>query len=162
VPTYHHHFSTDTPIDIAFDYLSRFSTTAEWDPGVVRSRDLTPGPVGLGSAFAVTASFLGREVPLRYEIVAFDPPGLVAVRAENGTVRSSDTMTFFADGDRTLVVYDAELDLRGAARVFTPLIAVAFRRIGDRAAAGLEAAVAGLPARASTEPGDHPAPGSRP
>ena len=162
MPTYHHHFSTDTPIDVAFDYLSRFSTTAEWDPGVVRSRDLTPGPVGLGSAFEVTASFLGREVPLRYEVVAFDPPGLVTVRAENGTARSIDTMTFAAGGEGTTVVYDAELYLRGAARVFTPLFAVAFRRIGDRAAAGLEAAVAGLGARAATDRGDRPAPGPRP
>ncbi|HVN52622.1 MAG TPA: SRPBCC family protein [Acidimicrobiales bacterium] len=131
-------FTSPTSPEVAFDYLSRFSTTAEWDPGVVEARDLTPDPVGVGSAFEVVSSFLGRRVPLRYEVVEYDAPRRVVLRAENSSVRSTDTITFEAGADgATVVSYDAVLEPRGPARVMAPLFTLLFRRIGDRAARGL-------------------------
>ena len=135
-------FSSPTSTEAAFSYLSRFSSTAEWDPGVVEACDLTPDPVGVGSAFEVVSSFLGRPVPLRYEIIEFDAPRRVVLRAENLAVRSIDTVTCEprADGS-TVVSYDAVLEPRGAVRLMSPLLALLFRRIGDRAADGLRANV---------------------
>jgi hypothetical protein len=135
-------FASPTSTEAAFDYLSRFSTTAEWDPGVVEARDLTPDPVGVGSAFEVVSSVLGRRVPLRYEITEFDAPRRVVLRAESSSVRSIDTISCEpgADGS-TVVTYDSVLEPRGAARLIAPFVAVLFRRIGDRAAGGLRASV---------------------
>lgn len=135
---YQTNFATPTSAEAAFDYLSRFSSTAEWDPGVVEARDLTPDPVGVGSAFEVVSTFLGRRVPLRYEIIEYDAPNHVVLQAENGSVCSTDTISCQpgADGS-TVVAYDAVLEPRGVARVLAPLFAVVFRRIGDRAALGL-------------------------
>src|SRR5947208_627560 len=120
-------FASPTSTEAAFDYLSRFSTTAAWDPGVVEARDLTPDP-----------AVLGRRVPLRYEITEFDAPRRVVLRAESSSVRSIDTISCEpgADGS-TVVTYDSVLEPRGAARLIAPFVAVLFRRIGDRAAGGL-------------------------
>jgi dehydrogenase/reductase SDR family protein 12 len=138
-------FVSQTPVEQAFEYLSRFSTAVEWDPGVVASSDLTPDPVGVGSAFEIVSSILGRRVPLRYEIIEFDAPRLVCLRAQNSTVRSVDTITFVASPQgATTVTYDAQLTPVGLARVLTPLFGFALRRIGDRAAEGLRAAVDNL------------------
>jgi hypothetical protein len=138
-------FVSRTAVEPAFEYLSRFSTAVEWDPGVVASRDLTPGPVGVGSAFEIVSSFLGRRVPLRYEIIDFDAPRLVRLRAQNSSVRSVDTITFVANPDgTTTITYDAQLTPVGLARVAAPLFGVMLSRIGDRAAEGLRAAVDGL------------------
>lgn len=135
-------FATPTSAETAFDYLSRFSTTAEWDPGVVEARDLTPGPVGVGSAFEVVSTFLGRRVLLRYEIIEFDAPNRVVLQAENASVRSTDTISCQPGADGSTVVgYDAVLEPRGAGRLLSPLFAVAFQRIGDRAARSLRASV---------------------
>lgn len=146
-------FATPTPAETAFAYLSRFSTTAEWDPGVVEARDLTPGPVGVGSAFEVVSTFLGRRVPLHYEIVEFDAPNRVVLRAENASVCSTDTISCQPGPDgSTIVGYDAVLEPRGAARLLSPLFTVVFHRIGDRAAQSLRANVdrlAGADVRAS-------------
>ena len=38
------------PLDETFAYLSRFSSAAEWDPGVTSARMVTPNPVQLGRA----------------------------------------------------------------------------------------------------------------
>ena len=97
-------------------YLSDFSTTQEWDPGVVEAQRLDHGPVGLGSRFRVVARFLGRRAELTYEIVRHDPDELVTLRGENATVVSLDTMRFSDTPEGgTRVSYEADLTLKGPA-----------------------------------------------
>jgi len=143
----------DAPISIteAFDYLARFDSTAEWDPGVSAAEMLTPEPVAIGSAFRVVASFAGRPLPLRYEVTEFERPYRVRVRAENSSTISDDTITFAAGDDpdhpHVSVTYDATLELKGPYRIMGPIMNLSFRRIGDRAAGGLRAALLDLAAR---------------
>ena len=127
--------------DSAFDYLSRFDSVAEWDPGIASAKMLTPEPVGLGSRFELVARFVGRKVPLEYEIVEFEPGRRVVLRAENGSIRSTDTISFHAEGSGTRVVYDALLESKWAGRVVDPVLGLVFGRIADRAATGLRRAL---------------------
>ena len=130
--------SVPTSIEDTFDYLARFDTTAEWDPGVVEASMTTPPPVALGSTFRVVARFLGRQVALDYEVIDIDRPNRVVLQAQNSSVTSLDTITVGAGDDgATSVTYDASLQGRGAARLAEPLLALAFRRIGDAAVEGL-------------------------
>ncbi len=132
-----------TPVATTFAYLSRFSSAEEWDPGVIRAQMITPEPVGLGSRFRLVAAFLRAEVPLEYEIIDYDPPRRVVLTAENRSVRSTDTIAFDATtSGGTVVRYDAVLSPKGAARLADPLFALALRRVGDRAASGLQATLA--------------------
>src|SRR4051812_10367606 len=85
---------TKLPPEPAFEYLSDFSATEEWDPGVVRANRVDEGPVGEGAEFYVVASFLGRESALTYRVVEFAPPTAVTFRGENTTVVSLDRITF--------------------------------------------------------------------
>jgi carbon monoxide dehydrogenase subunit G len=121
----------------AFAYLSDFSTTAEWDPGVAEAERLGGAPVGEGSEFRLVAVFLRRKTPLTYRIVEYDPPNAVTLRGENSTVVSLDRMTFRPSGGGTEITYDADLALKGPMRIADPLLALAFKRVGDRALAGL-------------------------
>ncbi len=121
-----------------FAYLSDFSTTREWDPGVEEAEQLDAGPVRRGSRFRIVARFLGRRAELVYEITEFRYGEVVTLRGENATVVSLDTMTFAETlGGGTRMTYDARLTLKGPLRVLDPLLGVAFRRVGDRAANGL-------------------------
>jgi hypothetical protein len=124
-------------------YLCDFSTTQEWDPGVVEAERLDDGPVGIGSRFRLVARFLGRRAELTYEIVRHEPSELVTIRGENATVVSLDTMRFSdTPAAGTRVEYEAELTLKGPLRALDPLLGLAFDRVGDRAAAGLRAKLA--------------------
>ena len=128
---------TDRPLEEVFDFLADFSTTAEWDPGVVSAVRVGDGDVGLGSRFDLVTQFRGRETQLSYEIVAFDRPHLVTLRGENATVVSLDTITFAAEGDGTRLTYDADLTLKGLLRLGDPLLKLVFGQIGDAAVGGL-------------------------
>lgn len=128
----------------AFDYLSDLAHFAEWDPGVKRAVRVDGEPAVLGTHYDVTVAGPGRDLTLRYEIVALDPPRRVEVRAESPTLVSVDVMSFVDRGAAGCeVTYDAELSLKGALVIAKPLLALAFGRIGDRAAAGLRTALEG-------------------
>jgi hypothetical protein len=121
-------------------YLSDFSTTPEWDPGIVEAQRLDDGPVDVGSRFRLVARFLGRRTELTYAIIRHEPGELVTLRGENSTVVSLDTMRFSDTPDGgTRVAYEADLALKGPLRTLDPLLRLAFNRVGDRAAAGLRA-----------------------
>ena len=129
-------------VDHVFAYLSDFSTTQEWDPGVVEARRLGDGPVGAGSTFVIVARFLGRETTLTYEVVDFIPRVRVTLRGENATVVSLDTITCEPDRDGTRVTYDADLKLKGPLKLADALLGLAFKSVGDRALEGLRAKLA--------------------
>jgi len=139
MPIYRASILTSAAPSAAFAYLSRFDRAAEWDPGVTDGVMLTNEPVGMGSRFRLGARFLGRSLPLEYEIIEFAAPERLVLRAETGAIRSTDTITFTPGGSGTLVHYEAKLEGKGWTRLADPFLAVAFRRIGDRAAAGLRA-----------------------
>ena len=59
------------------------------------------------------------------------------LRAENATSVSEDTVEVEPRGEGSRLTYDARVELKGAARLLDPLLGLAFRRLGDNAAAGL-------------------------
>ena len=126
-----------------FAYLSDFSTSAEWDPGVVEAERVDTGQVGEGTEFRLVAQFLGRETPLSYRIAEYRPPSVVTFRGENATVVSLDRITLEAIASGTRVSYDADLRLKGPIRLADPLLALAFDRVGNRALAGLRRVLGG-------------------
>jgi carbon monoxide dehydrogenase subunit G len=133
---------TQQPREDVFAYLSDFSTTREWDPGVVEAERVNGAAVGEGTEFRLVAVFLGRQTPLTYRIVEYDPPRAVTFLGENATVISRDRMTFDTTAEGTRITYDANLALKGPFRIADPLLGLAFTRVGDRALAGLRRTLA--------------------
>jgi carbon monoxide dehydrogenase subunit G len=120
-----------------FAYLSDFSTSAEWDPGVVEADRIGGAAIGEGTEFRLVAEFLGRKTPVTYRVVEYEPPRAVTFVGENATVVSHDRITVDAIATGTRVTYDADLRLKGLLKLADPLLALVFTRVGDRALAGL-------------------------
>ena len=58
---------TSAPTAQVFDFLADFTNTEEWDPGTVRT-DRISGDGGVGTAYANTSRFLGRNTDLTYVV----------------------------------------------------------------------------------------------
>ena len=130
---------TSAPTAQVFDFLADFTNTEEWDPGTVRT-DRISGNGGVGTAYANTSRFLGRNTDLTYVVEVYEPGRRVALRGENKTVVAHDTMTFVptATGG-TSVRYVADFELKGMARMVAPLLTPAFTRLGDSASEQMRA-----------------------
>lgn len=132
--------TVDVPRSAAFEFLSDFTTTMEWDPGTVLTERLT-GDGGVGTVYRNVSRFLGRESELTYEVTALEPDRRFALRGENTTLVAQDVMTFGGDEHRTELTYEATFTFTGLARIVAPLLTPAFRKLGDDAERGLHAAL---------------------
>lgn len=129
----------ERPLDEVFAYVSDFSNTEEWDPGVTSGRRLDDGPVSLGSKFDIVATFAGREVPLVYEVTALEPPRKIVLEAGTKQFSAVDTIEFAAvDDDRTDVIYSADFELKGLLRFVEILMRPLFNQLATKAMNGLK------------------------
>ena len=135
--------TTATQVGKVFAYLSDFETTTQWDPGTVRTTRVD-GDGGVGTMYRNTSTFAGRTTDLTYVVTRVRAPELIQLRGENATVVAVDTMTLAETPDGTRVTYRAEFTFKGVWRFVAPLLAPAFRRLGDQAEAGLRTALAEL------------------
>lgn len=128
-----------TAVDEAFAYVADFSTTAEWDPGIVEARRLDDGPLGVGSRFEVVSRFGDRRLPITYTITAFEPPSRIVLEGIGERFRGTDEIRFAPGGDGgTRIDYVADLALRGIARVAEPFMRGRFEQVVDEGSTGLE------------------------
>lgn len=142
---------TDWSPEIAFDYLARFDNITEWDPGVAGASLLSGEPGEVGSRYEVEVSFMGRVTPMTYETLEAEAPHILVLRSELPTMISLDRLTFDpAPGGGTAVTYEAELKMKGIAKLADPLMQLAFLRLGDKARDGLAERLSGPEPAATT------------
>jgi hypothetical protein len=115
----------------------------DWDPSIERVEQLAGEGGGPDAEFEVVVSAGVGSTTLRYRTSVHEPPGVVLLEARTRALTSIDRITIVAEGDGCRVTYDAQLVLNGARRLLDPGLRLLFRRIGDRAAAGLERALDG-------------------
>ncbi len=135
--------SSRAPRERVFDYMADFSSVAEWDPTVTKAESLDPDP-GPGARFIVVVKALGRETEYLYETIEYERPSLLVVRAETPAVVSLDTITFVETTSGTAMTYEAELSLKGPARLLALPMRIGFRRLAENAKAGLDRELAAL------------------
>jgi hypothetical protein len=125
----------------AFAYIADFSNANIWDPSVSEARRVGDGPLGTGSSFDLVARFGGRDVPLCYRIVEYEPPRRVVLEARRPGFVSRDTITVTPAAGGSQIRYDAHLEFSGIRRLLDPVMQRIFDRVGAAARAGLQVAL---------------------
>lgn len=124
--------SPRTPED-AFLFMADFRNVESWDPGVSRVVQVAGEGPGREATYDVEVS--GRV--LRYEVREYVPSTRVVFAAETPRVWIRDVIEVSSTSPGSAVLYDATVELKGFWAVANPLLSVAFKRMGDKAAAGL-------------------------
>ena len=137
MPTYVAEISSPLAPDEVWSRVADVTRFAQWDPGTRKAVQVEGDGPGLGAAYVLTVGSLRGPLDLRYEVTEFEPPRRLRLVADTGTLRSDDQITIEPAGAGSRVTYRAYLGLHGVWTVFTPALAVAFRRIGAKGAAGL-------------------------
>lgn len=140
---------TAWPAEQAFGFMADVRNFERWDPGVHSVTVVQGDGPGLGAAYDVEVRTGPVPLVLRYEVVEWAAPHRLLLVARTRALQSIDEIRVEPADGGAVVTYDAQLDMRGALRIANPLLALAFGRIGDRAAAGLRRALGGEPPRPS-------------
>ena len=92
--------------------------------------------------YDLTLNTIGSPV-FHYEVKEYEAPRRLLLFAQTPLLTSEDEIRVEPEKDGSVVTYDATLTLNGPLGMFDGLLGSAFRRIGDRAAAGLRRALKG-------------------
>ena len=122
----------------AFEYLSAFEHTPEWDPGTPVVKKLSEGPVAVGHRYHAEAEFRGKRQTLIYEVVELTADR-ITLRGENKSVISVDTINVSPDAAGSKVDYTAEFTLKGWRKVAEPFARPAFNSLAGPAMDGMKA-----------------------
>ena len=127
----------------AFAFVAELTNLPQWDPGVKKASQVRGDGPGPDAAYQVTLSN-PQAMALTYETTSFDGDALTTTLvAKSSWFTSVDTVTASPSGDGADVTYDAELRLRGPLALGDLFLRPIFQKIGDKAAAGLTAALEG-------------------
>lgn len=133
----HRTFTTITPPDVVFAYLSDFTRAEEWDPGTVECTRLE-GDGGVGTRYRNVSSFLGRTTTVEYVAEELTEPSFLHFRGHNEQFTGHDRIRLQPPedgGTGTQVSYDAEFTFHGVSRLVVPIVALYLPRLAKKTVA---------------------------
>ncbi len=123
-------FTVAPPPEVVVDYLKDFTHAEEWDPGTESCRRLDSGPVSTGSRWLNTSKIGGITTELTYQLTELTEGRMVLV-GTNDSATSTDTITVRPHGEGSEVTYEAVIEMKGAAKLASPVVKLVFEKIGS-------------------------------
>lgn len=119
-------------------YARNFANAAEWEPGSIASRKLTPGPVVVGSEFEVTVKFAGRKQDMHYVIDAMTEDQQVVLTGTGKGFKATDTISFSPlPNGGTRIGYRADFSFKKASPAAIKALSPLLKHMGKKAVRGL-------------------------
>ena len=136
------------PVDrkTAFKFLSDFSNTARWDPGVKTSVKVSEGPVAVGTKYDLVTLFNGKPSNMTYECTKLVQDETFTVFGQTPSaltkVYTTDYVDFKdgANPNETEITYTADIRLRGVLFFAIPLVYLQLGKLGKEAMRGMKEA----------------------
>ena len=119
--------TVELPIAEAFAYLSDFTNTQEWDPGVEEATQVAGHGAGHGARVEVQFGAGPVKLPLTYETTHFEEPTAVTFTTRNRLFHGEDTLTLSSSGSTTTLVWDAVFGFVGPLGLADPILDIAPR-----------------------------------
>jgi len=119
----------DRPVADVAAYAGDPSNAPEWYANIQSVDWRTQPPVAVGSAMDFVATFLGRRLAYKYEVVDLVAGERLVMRTAQGPFPMETTYEWTAlDGERTLMRLRNRGEPSGFGRVAAPVMAAAVRR----------------------------------
>ena len=131
MPSVSRTFTVTLPIDRAVDYLKDFGNAEAWDPGTETCTRNDSGPIAVGANWHNVSKILGVKAELTYTLETLEADKIVLV-GRNDSSTSTDTLTFRPADGGTEITYQADLEMKGAAKLAAPIMKLEFEKLaGD-------------------------------
>jgi carbon monoxide dehydrogenase subunit G len=128
MPTVSRTFNVSPPPSVVVDYLKDFAHAEQWNPGTRSCERIDTGPVGEGSYWHNVSKILGVTAELTYKLEELTDRRVVFV-GENKSSTSVDSITIDAAGAGSVITYESELEMHGAAKILAPVMRRAYEKL---------------------------------
>jgi uncharacterized protein YndB with AHSA1/START domain len=126
------------PIEDVFAVLTDVERTGTWFPGNVEEHWTSPAPHGVGSTRHAVVTMFGRRTENDAVATEYEPPYRAVMKGTSPNAPFVVTLTFARSGNGTSVEVTSEIMLRGALRIFGPLVTLIYGRSWARGFANLK------------------------
>lgn len=116
------------PVEQVFEVVADERNEPRYNPRIAEAVKTSGGPVGRGSRFLAIPKGMGPRGVMTVEVVDYDRPGRLMTSIRSSYLDADGTLTFTAVHGGTRMRWSWDLRMRGAMRVFSPLV----RTIGPR------------------------------
>lgn len=128
----------DAPVEEVFDLVADERTEPRYNPRIARAEKLGEGPVGRGSRFVVEPRGAGARGRMMTEVLEYDRPHRLHNAVHASYMEVDGTLTFEPVDGATRLRWDWDMDLVGALRVMSPVLALVGPRWERRNWVGLK------------------------
>jgi uncharacterized membrane protein len=111
-----------------FNFLADKERMPAWMAGVKRVRRQSPGPIGLGTSWAVVGKMLGRSLESTYELTSWTPPTEFSGRLVSTMFTFEETYRFEDHDGATKVHLEACARPGSKLKLLWPILALAVPR----------------------------------
>ncbi|MFT6289091.1 MAG: NAD(P)-dependent dehydrogenase (short-subunit alcohol dehydrogenase family) [Alcanivorax sp.] len=125
------------PIAEAFDYVSDFTTTVEWDSTAKKATKITPGPIKVGTQFEVICALPVGSVKIIYRVEELQENKLFVLSGKSRFFDIEDRITFTATGSGTRITYRAEFFFKPLMRAVSGAAQKSLDNMGRESVASL-------------------------
>lgn len=117
------------PVEIVFDTLADPRRERNYNDRVRSAEMLTPGPIAVGSRFEQQVRALGRTDRATIDITGFERPSRLAFTIHSAAMVTLGNLHFEEVAEGTLATYAWDMQARGVARLFEPLLGLFAARL---------------------------------
>lgn len=128
----------ERPLHEVFDYLSDFSRSAEWDPGVARGERQSEGPLGVGSEFLIV---MNSGLELACTVTDWVPDSMLRMSVASKLFSGVEEISFSAVRRKTRVRYVATFAFKKPVAWALKAVPGIMARVGKSAMAGMKCAL---------------------
>lgn len=109
-----HRCTIKTPVEEIFDYVVDPANRTEWQESCLEIRNVSRGPIGLGTTWTEKQKIGGRIVEYKVQITEFSRPKRWAMSLEIAGARGKFINIFDTEGDTTTVSIIMEYKMPGS------------------------------------------------
>jgi carbon monoxide dehydrogenase subunit G len=113
----------DRPMQDVFNFLSNPLNLPKWQSMVASIEQVTPGAVGMGSKYKVSAEMMGRKIDGLMEITAHEPPARFGFTNKAGPMQVTVTVTLKPVGTGAKIALHAEGNPGGVFKIAEGVLA---------------------------------------
>ena len=119
------------PVEEVWEFISNIENAPKWDRGVIAARQISEGPLGVGTTLQTTRLLLGRRRTPNYVVSEYEPNQKIALKAFLGPFQGQVRFAFDSVSGGTRFTQSLEMQSSGWWNLITPLLVRMFTSDGE-------------------------------
>ncbi len=116
------------PLEEVFAFVSDIEKMEQWVGELQESKNISAGPLGVGTTFTHVVGFLGRRFEQNHKVTEYERNRKLRFGATSGPIRSEIDITFESIEGGTKVTFGGGGEVGGLFKLAEPLLQRMFKR----------------------------------